>query len=166
MAIKDALLPEFDHEMQVTRKVLARVPDGKFGWKPHDKSMTLGRLATHIAQIPGWVKETLVQDGIDMGGDFKPTDLATRDEVLATFDKMVAVARPLIEQATDAQFMGPVDAEDQRPGSLHHAEGRRRQGLGVQPRGSPPRPVERLPPAQRRAGAIDLRPERGRGELN
>ena len=107
MAIKDALLPEFDHEMQVTRKVLARVPDGKFGWKPHDKSMTLGRLATHIAQIPGWVKETLVKDGVDIGGDFKPTDLATRDEVLATFDKMVAVARPLIEQATDAQFMGP-----------------------------------------------------------
>lgn len=107
MAIKDALLPEFDHEMQVTRKVLARVPDGRFGWKPHDKSMTLGRLATHIAQIPGWVKETLVQDGIDMGGDFKPTDLATRDEVLASFDKLVAVARPLIDQATDAQFMAP-----------------------------------------------------------
>ena len=107
MAIKDALLPEFDHEMQVTRKVLARVPNEKFGWKPHDKSMTMGRLATHIAQIPGWVKETLVQDGIDMGGDFKPTDFATREEVLASFDKMVAVARPLIDQATDAQFMAP-----------------------------------------------------------
>ena len=107
MAIKDALLPEFDHEMQVTRKVLERVPDAKFGWKPHDRSMSLGRLATHIAQIPGWVKETLTQDGVDMGGDFKPTDLATRDEVLAAFDQMVAVARPLIDAATDAQFLSP-----------------------------------------------------------
>jgi uncharacterized damage-inducible protein DinB len=107
MAIKDALLPEFDHEMQVTRKVLSRVPDGKFGWKPHDKSMTLGRLATHLAQIPGWVKETLVQDSIDIGGGFTPTDFATRDEVLAAFDKVVAVARPLIEAATDGQFMAP-----------------------------------------------------------
>ena len=107
MAIKDALLPEFDREMQVTRKVLARVPDGKFAWKPHAKSMTLGRLATHLAQIPGWVKETLVQDSIDIGGEFKPTDLATRDEVLAAFDKVVAAARPLIEAATDGQFMAP-----------------------------------------------------------
>jgi uncharacterized damage-inducible protein DinB len=107
MAIKDALLPEFDHEMQVTRKVLARVPDGKFGWKPHDKSMTLGRLATHLAQIPGWMKETLTQDGIDMGGDFKMEEATTRDQVLAMFDRMVGVARPLLEAATDAQFMAP-----------------------------------------------------------
>jgi uncharacterized damage-inducible protein DinB len=107
MAIKDALLPEFDHEMQVTRKVLARIPDGKFGWKPHDKSMTLGRLATHIAQIPGWAKETLTQDGIDMGGDFKPEEFATRDEVLARFDKLVAAARLIIDATTDAQFMSP-----------------------------------------------------------
>jgi uncharacterized damage-inducible protein DinB len=107
MAIKDALLPEFDHEMAVTRKVLARVPDGKFAWKPHEKSMTLGRLATHIAQIPGWAKETLVQDSLDMGGDHKQSDLTTRDEVLATFDKMVAVARPIIDATTDAQFMSP-----------------------------------------------------------
>jgi uncharacterized damage-inducible protein DinB len=107
MAIKDALLPEFDHEMAVTRKVLARVPDGKFGWKPHDKSMTIGRLATHLAQIPGWMKETLVKDGIDIGGEFKAEELTTRDEVLATFDKMVATARPLLDGATDAQFMAP-----------------------------------------------------------
>jgi uncharacterized damage-inducible protein DinB len=107
MAIKDALLPEFDHEMQVTRKVLARVPDEKFGWKPHDKSMTMGRLATHIAQIPGWVKETLVQDGLDIGGGFKPTDFATRDEVLAKFDTLVAAGRSMLDAATDAQFMAP-----------------------------------------------------------
>ncbi len=112
MAIKDALLPEFDHEMQVTRKVLARVPDEKFGWKPHDKSMTLGRLATHIAQIPGWVKETLVQDSVDIGAGFKPTDLATRDEVLARFDALVASGRAIIEGTTDGQFMSPWTLKD------------------------------------------------------
>jgi uncharacterized damage-inducible protein DinB len=107
MAIKDALLPEFDHEMQVTRKVLERVPEGRFGWKPHDRSMSMGRLATHIAQIPGWVDQTLVKDGLDMDGDFKAVDFATRDEVLAAFDKVVAAARPLLDEATDAQFMAP-----------------------------------------------------------
>ena len=105
MAIKDALLPEFDHEMAVTRKVLSRVPDDKLGWAPHPKSMTFGRLATHVAEIPGWVKETLTTDGIDMGGDYKPNELPSRAEVLAKFDKMVAVARPLLESAADAQFM-------------------------------------------------------------
>jgi uncharacterized damage-inducible protein DinB len=107
MAIKDALLPEFDHEMQLTRKVLARVPEDKFGWKPHDKSMTLGRLAGHLAEIPGWVKESLTQDSLDMGGEHTPDLPTTREQVLAKFDKMVAVARPLIDAATDSQFMSP-----------------------------------------------------------
>ena len=107
MAIKDALLPEFDREMAVTRKVLARVPEDKFGWKPHEKSMTLGRLAGHLAEIPGWVKESLTRDSLDMGGEHAPDELTTREAVLAKFDKMVAVARPLIEGASDAQFMAP-----------------------------------------------------------
>ena len=52
MPMNQALLTEFDHEMANTRKALARVPEDKFGWKPHEKSMTLGRLATHIAEMP------------------------------------------------------------------------------------------------------------------
>jgi uncharacterized damage-inducible protein DinB len=93
--------------MAVTRKVLARVPDDKLGWKPHPKSMTFGRLATHVAEIPGWVKEALTTDGIDMGADYKPVDLASRAELLAKFDKMVAVARALIESTPDAQYFTP-----------------------------------------------------------
>ncbi len=107
MAMKDALLPEFDHEMAVTRKVLARVPDDRIGWAPHAKSMTFGRLATHVAEIPGWVKETLTRDGIDMGGDHGSKPLKTQAEILATFDRMVAAARPLIESATDAGLAAP-----------------------------------------------------------
>ena len=59
MAINQALLGEFDHEMANTRKSLERVPDAKFDWKPHAKSMTMGKLAAHIAFIPHWGKLTL-----------------------------------------------------------------------------------------------------------
>ena len=112
MAIKDALLPEFDHEMQVTRKVLARVPDGKVDWKPHDKSMSFGRLAGHLAEIPGWVKESLMQDGVDIGGGFTPKVFTTRDEVLARFDALVTSGRSMLDAATDAQFMAPRTLKD------------------------------------------------------
>ena len=54
MALVDALLPEFDHEMTVTRKLLERVPDDRFDWKPHQKSYTLGQLAQHVATVPMW----------------------------------------------------------------------------------------------------------------
>jgi len=107
MAIKDALLPEFDHEMQVTRRLLERVPNDRFGWKPHDKSMTLGRLAAHLAEIPGWVKESLTLDSLDMDGENTADVPTTREQVLAKFDRLVGVARPLLESATDAQFMSP-----------------------------------------------------------
>ena len=62
MPLVDALLPEFDHEMAVTRKVLERVPDGQFDWKPHQKSMSLGQLAQHVATIPTWGKVAMSQD--------------------------------------------------------------------------------------------------------
>ena len=105
MALKDAMLAEFDHEMAVTRKVLERVPEDKFGWAPHQKSMTLGRLAGHIAEIPGWVKETLTQDSIDFADDYKPDVFTTRAQVLEKFDRLIGVARPLIDGATDSQFV-------------------------------------------------------------
>src|SRR3990172_5329992 len=52
VSIKDAILPEFDHEMGVTRKLLDRLPDGDMAWKPHDKSMSMGQLAPHVAGVP------------------------------------------------------------------------------------------------------------------
>ena len=107
MAIAEFLLPEFDHEMAVTRKVLARVPDGKFDWAPHPRSMTFGRLATHVARLPGWVKDTLTRDGLDLGAEHRGEPLATRAAILETFDEMVAAARPLIASATDAQLAAP-----------------------------------------------------------
>jgi hypothetical protein len=64
----DALLPEFDHEMAATRKVLERVPEDKLTWRPHDRSFSLGELATHVANLPTWGTETILKAEIDLAG--------------------------------------------------------------------------------------------------
>ena len=95
MTLAESLLPEFDREMGLTRRLLERIPDGQFAWKPHDKSMTLGRLAEHLAELPQWTSVSIKDSGIDMSTR-RPADYrspATRAEVLAMFDKNVAEAR-------------------------------------------------------------------------
>ena len=84
MSISQALLPEFDQEVVTTRKVLARVPEDKFGWKPHEKSMTAGRLASHIAEMGMWGSMTMSTESFDFapGGvnAFPPANFATQAE--------------------------------------------------------------------------------------
>ncbi len=109
MSIAESLLPEFDRELGVTRRVLERVPDGQFGWKPHEKSMTLGRLAEHLAELPMWARVAIVDRGIDLAvgrpPDYVPP--ATRASVLAMFDKNVVDARAALVGRTDAELMAP-----------------------------------------------------------
>jgi uncharacterized damage-inducible protein DinB len=110
MSIADALLPEFDREMGVTRRLLERVPDGQFTWQPHAKSMTLGRLAEHLAELPQWVGVTVAQDGFDMGTSRRPDGYvppATTAAVLAMFDANVTAARAALAGKTDAELMAP-----------------------------------------------------------
>lgn len=111
MAIKEAFLPEFDMEMKKTRKSLERVPEDKFGWKPHEKSMPLGRLASHLADIPNYGTATVTLDFLDMappGGEPRRTQQhATRQALLDAFDKNVAEARSHIEAATDEDLSKP-----------------------------------------------------------
>jgi uncharacterized damage-inducible protein DinB len=109
MSIAESLLPEFDREMGLTRRLLERVPDGQFTWKPHEKSMSLGRLAEHLAELPGWAKVAVVDHGIDMSIGRPPgyTPPATRTAVLAMFDKNVAEARGVITGRSDAELMAP-----------------------------------------------------------
>ena len=64
--IATSLIPEFDLEMANTRKVLERVPEADFAWKPHAKSFSMGELAGHVASIPGWMTSTLVDDAFDV----------------------------------------------------------------------------------------------------
>jgi uncharacterized damage-inducible protein DinB len=111
MAIRESILPEFDHEMANTRKMLERVPEGNWGWKPHDKSMTLSRLASHLAEIPGWGATILEKDAYDMapqgGRSYVRPMLESRAEILDLFDANVAKARGRIAEYTDAEFMKP-----------------------------------------------------------
>jgi uncharacterized damage-inducible protein DinB len=102
MSLKDALLPEFDHEMATTRRVLERVPTDKLSWQPHAKSMTLGRLATHIAELPHWTGVTLSTDELDFSKrEYKPFTAGSTEEILALFDKNVADARSAIANASE-----------------------------------------------------------------
>jgi uncharacterized damage-inducible protein DinB len=105
VAIVDALLPEFDHEMTTTRKVLERVPEDKFAWKPHAKSFSLGALAAHVAILPTWGKETLEKSEIDIAGGQPPAAPLSRAELMATFDKHVAATRFALVGKTDAELL-------------------------------------------------------------
>jgi uncharacterized damage-inducible protein DinB len=111
MALKDALLPEFDQEMAATRKTLERVPETKFSWKPHDKSGSMGWLAHHIATLPDWATTTIKQTTFDFSPDGKPyvpppLPKSTK-ELLDTFDKGVKEARVALAGATDADLAVP-----------------------------------------------------------
>jgi uncharacterized damage-inducible protein DinB len=104
MALKDALLPEFDHEMGATRRLLDRVPDVDLAWKPHAKSFSLGQLAGHIAHIPHWVDATLdfsVFDVASVGEDARPKEPDSVGALIKTFDQNVKKARAKIAEQPD-----------------------------------------------------------------
>jgi len=107
MTLSESLLPEFDQEMANTRKTLERIPEDKFDWKPHDKSYTLLKLATHVATLPGWTKITLEQDSLDLSQPFTLPAPQTRIDVLALFDSSAAEARTVIAAAEDHLFFQP-----------------------------------------------------------
>lgn len=102
MTMSQVLLPEFDREMQFTRKALERVPDDQFDWKPHVKSMTMGRLATHLAELPGFAAMIIQTEemNLDKRG-YKPPTITTGAELLALFDKNAAATHEAIAGATD-----------------------------------------------------------------
>jgi uncharacterized damage-inducible protein DinB len=105
MSISASLLPEFDHEMQMTRKLLECVPEDRADFKPHEKSMPLARLAGHVAELPNWAANTIQLSTLDLtpasGEGFKPFFMTSRSDLLARFDKNVAEAREAIAGATD-----------------------------------------------------------------
>jgi uncharacterized damage-inducible protein DinB len=105
--ISQSLLPEFDMEMANTRKTLERVPEGNPDFRPHPKSMTLSRLAGHVAEIPVWAVRTLTRDEFDMGGR-GPQDefvMTSRQGVLARFDDEMTKARAALTGTSDADMM-------------------------------------------------------------
>ena len=106
MPMTDALLPEFDHEMANTRKVLERVPEDRLDWRPHPKSWTMGALATHLATLPWWAVETLQRTELDIMPGGKPgpspAEVKSRSELLERFDKNVGAGRAALAGTADA----------------------------------------------------------------
>ncbi len=106
MPLIDSLLPEFDREMGLTRRALERVPDGQFEWKPHPTSVTLGRLAEHLTEMPMWATKTLDHSELEATAQrpagYQPP--STRAAVLAQFDLSYRTARQHLLNKTDAEF--------------------------------------------------------------
>lgn len=105
--ISKAILPEFDHEMQTTRRTLERVPEDKLGWKPHQKSMSMGGLATHLATITHWMDVVVGMDSFDVTTAPATQECKSRQEILKTFDENVANARKAIARTGDSAMMEP-----------------------------------------------------------
>jgi uncharacterized damage-inducible protein DinB len=110
----DALLPEFDHEMGTTRRLLERVPDDAMDWAPHERSMTLGALAAHLVDIPRWTSALIDRDGYDVAADGADRRKAPtgREALLAGFDRHASAARAAIAPVTDAELAAPWTLRD------------------------------------------------------
>ena len=107
MALKDGLLMEFDHEMATTRKLLDRIPDDKLTWKPHEKSMTLGGLGTHLGNIPNWAGTILNEASFDLAGS--PPNLqalTSRTAIVDAFDQAAGKTRAAMDK-TDGEYLSP-----------------------------------------------------------
>lgn len=111
MRIADALLPEFDQEMENTRKCLERIPPDKFGYKPHPKSFDLGSLGAHIATVCDWGVVTMKNDTFDYapaGAEpYRPPVAKDTAELLAMFDKGRKEFREALASTDNDAFMKP-----------------------------------------------------------
>lgn len=103
MKIIPSLIQELENEAVITRKMLSRIPEDKYDWQPHPKSMTIRRLAAHIAELPGWVAIALTTNELDFAaGDYKPVTLNNNDELLAHLEASLAIGKAELEKADEA----------------------------------------------------------------
>ena len=100
MSLSKSFAEELQNEAATTRKMLERVPQDAFDWKPHEKSTALGRLAGHVAELPGMLVSILTKDEMDFG-DFRPFKPASVSELVETLDKNVADAVELLKNQSD-----------------------------------------------------------------
>lgn len=111
MSIATLLLPEFEQEMAGVRRTLERIPDDKLAWKAHERSNTIGWLASHLANIPSWVESTIIADELDIhpvGSEpYKTPVLGDISSVLELFDANVATAKSLLAKTDDETFAKP-----------------------------------------------------------
>jgi len=101
-------LEELNHEAVTTRKMLERIPDDKFSYKPHEKSMDIKTLATHIADLPNWITMVLTTDELDFAASpYTPADINTTAELLAYFEKNLIQGRSQLLPENEEHLMDP-----------------------------------------------------------
>ena len=106
MALNHALLQEVEQEFASTRKMLQKIPEEHFGWKPHEKSYTLGRLASHVAELTGWVSFILTTNELDFAkGDYKPVNAPTSAELMELFEDNFTKSKEALQKASDDALM-------------------------------------------------------------
>src|SRR6185312_5733495 len=111
MKITELLLEELDREAVGIRRTLERVPEGKNDWKPHERSMALGYLATIVATIPAWIDMVVNMDELDInppgGPKFRPPEWKTRGDLLTQFEASLEKGRDTLSKTTDDRLLNP-----------------------------------------------------------
>jgi uncharacterized damage-inducible protein DinB len=107
--LRQDALGDVEHELATTRRVLERLPQEHFAWKPHEKSMSLGRLAAHVSEIPLWAPRILDEEEFDLGGAMPPRkpDPATSEELVSLFDRNAGTFKDLVSRADEAALRRP-----------------------------------------------------------
>lgn len=131
MNIIELLKKELEQEAAITRKMLAIVPEEKWDWKPHPKSMNIMQLSTHVAEMPEWIALAINSDGLDFAATpYVPTVVKTNAELLDVFNNALAAGRMALDELTDENIlnerwvlrMGDVIlAENSKYESIRHA---------------------------------------------
>ena len=110
MELKRYFLEQLEREGVASRKAIERVPEGQNGWKPHEKSMELGYLASLVATMPGWVALMIDHDELDLNGNgktFRTAPAGTRAELLASLEAALVDSRRALEDTTEEHLMKP-----------------------------------------------------------
>jgi uncharacterized damage-inducible protein DinB len=111
MKLSEFLLAELDREVARSRRALEQVPEGKYDWKPHEKSMIFGYLADMVATIPSWIAMQVQRNDLDVapadGSSMKPEPKKTSAALIEALDKSAATARDALAQTTDEHLNTP-----------------------------------------------------------
>src|SRR5919107_5753144 len=106
MLTVDDIVQELEQEAQATRRVLERVPGHQLGWRPHEKSMTMGELAMHVANLPGAIAEVSTS-AFDVKTAVPRPDASSTDQILDLFDESMGRARAILTRMSDAELTTP-----------------------------------------------------------
>lgn len=108
MNIIPLLQKELEREAATARKMLSRIPEDKFGWRPHPKSMNIGRLSMHIAELPGWITMTFDTDELDFAkSGYNPKEATNVKELMDEFESAFASGKASLEKAQESELSLP-----------------------------------------------------------